>query len=135
MFAGIAALLAQLVQHARGVYTWSLIALAAAYVLRGVGDTTTNWLTWLSPLGWAEKTAPFGDQRWWMLAVPAVAGLASGGAAVWLAARRDVGSALLRGGAVRPERPGCGGGRSASRSGCTARRRRAGWRAGSCSAR
>ena len=73
--------------------------LAAAYVLRGVGDTTTSWLTWLSPLGWAEKTAPFGDQRWWMLAVPAVAGLASGGAAVWLAARRDVGSALLRGGA------------------------------------
>lgn len=34
-----------------------------------------------------------------MLAVPAAAGLASGGAAVWLAARRDVGSALLRGGA------------------------------------
>lgn len=103
VFAGIAALLAQLVQHARDVYTWSLIALAAAYVLRGVGDTTTNWLTWLSPLGWAEKTAPFGDQRWWMLAVPAVAGLASGGAAVWLAARRDVGSALLRGG-VGPAR-------------------------------
>ena len=99
VFAGIAALLAQLVLHAREVYTWSLIVLAVAYVLRGVGDTTTIWLTWLSPLGWAEKTAPFGNQRWWMLAVPAVAGLASGGAAVWLAARRDVGSALLRGGA------------------------------------
>ncbi len=99
VFAGFAALLAQLVLHARGVYTWSLIVLAAAYVLRGVGDTTTSWLTWLSPLGWAEKTAPFADQRWWVLAIPAVAGLASGGAAVWLAARRDVGSALLRGGA------------------------------------
>jgi len=52
MFAGFAALLAQLVPHARGVYTWSLIALGAAYVLRGVCDTTTtSWLTWLSPLG------------------------------------------------------------------------------------
>jgi ABC-2 type transport system permease protein len=99
VFAGVAALLGQLVRHARGVYTWSLIVLATAYVLRGVGDTTKSWLTWLSPLGWAEKTAPFGDQRWWVLAVPAVAGLASGGAAVWLAARRDLGSALLPGGA------------------------------------
>ena len=99
VFAGVAALLGQLVLHARGVYTWSLIVLATAYVLRGVGDTTKSWLTWLSPLGWAEKTAPFGDQRWWVLAVPAVAGLALGGAAVWLAARRDLGSALLPGGA------------------------------------
>jgi ABC-2 type transport system permease protein len=99
VFAGFAALLAQLVPHTRGVYTGSLIALAAAYVLRGVGDTTTGWLSWLSPLGWAEKTAPFGDQRWWALALPAVAGVAFGGAAVWLAARRDIGSALLRSGA------------------------------------
>jgi ABC-2 type transport system permease protein len=99
VFAGVAALLGQLVLHARGVYTWSLIVLATAYVLRGVGDTTKSWLTWLSPLGWAEKTAPFGAQRWWVLAVPALAGLALGGAAVWLAAHRDLGSALLRGGA------------------------------------
>ena len=99
VFAGFAALLAQLVPHARGVYTWSLIVLAAAYVLRGVGDTTHSWLTWLSPLGWAEKTAPFADQRWWVLAIPVAAGLCSGGATVWLAARRDLDSALLRGGA------------------------------------
>jgi ABC-2 type transport system permease protein len=99
VFAGFAALVAQLVLHTRGVYTWSLVALAGAYVLRGVGDTTASWLSWLSPLGWAEKTAPFADQRWWVLAVPAAAGVACGGAAVWLAAHRDVGSALLRGGA------------------------------------
>ena len=99
VFAGLAALVAQLVPHAREVYTWSLIVLGAAYVLRGVGDTTQGWLVWLSPLGWVEKAAPFGNQRWWVLAVPAVAGLASGGAAVWLAAHRDIGSSLLRGGA------------------------------------
>ncbi|WP_157099751.1 ABC transporter permease [Microbispora sp. ATCC PTA-5024] len=99
VFAGFAALLAQLVLHARGVYTWSLIVLAGAYVLRGVGDTTRSWPTWLSPLGWADQTAPFADQRWWVLAVSAITGLASGGVAVWLAAHRDVGNALLRGGA------------------------------------
>ncbi|HVV21811.1 MAG TPA: hypothetical protein VHF06_20420 [Pseudonocardiaceae bacterium] len=99
VFAGFAALLAQLVPHARGVYLWSLVLLGVAHVLRGVGDATGSWLSWLSPLGWAERTAPFGDQRWWVLAFPVGAGLASAGAAVWLAARRDVGGALLRGGA------------------------------------
>ncbi|WP_432889954.1 ABC transporter permease [Kribbella sp. CA-245084] len=97
VFAGFAALVAQLVLHSRGVYLWSLIMLAAAYALRGIGDTTKTWVTWLSPLGWAEKTAPFGVQRWWALALPAVVGVALGGGAVWLAARRDIGSALRRG--------------------------------------
>ncbi|WP_111720645.1 ABC transporter permease [Homoserinimonas sp. OAct 916] len=98
VFAGLAALLAQLTLHSRGVYTWSLIILAASYALRGVGDVTNTWVTWLSPLGWAEKAAPFGDQRWWTLVIPLAAGLALGAAASWLAGRRDLGSALVRGG-------------------------------------
>ncbi|WP_329001034.1 hypothetical protein OHA18_42205 [Kribbella sp. NBC_00709] len=102
VFAGFAALVAQLALHSRGVYLWSLIMLAVAYALRGVGDATQTWLTWLSPLGWAEKTAPFGSQRWWVLAIPIVVGLALGCAAVWLAGRRDVGSALLGGNAGPP---------------------------------
>ncbi|BCJ31757.1 ABC transporter permease [Actinocatenispora sera] len=97
-FAGVAALLAQLVLHARGVYAGSLIVLAVAYVLRGVGDTTAGWLTWLSPLGWVEKAAPFADRRWWVLALPVATGLVAGGAALWRSTRRDLGSALLRGG-------------------------------------
>ena len=99
VFAGLAALLAQLTLHTRGVYTWGLILLAASYVLRGVGDVTKTWVTWLSPLGWAEKAAPFGPARWWALLVPLVVGATLAGAAVWLAARRDLGSALIRGGA------------------------------------
>lgn len=103
VFAGLAGLLAQLTLHARGVYSWSLIVLAACYVLRGVGDVSKTWVTWLSPLGWAEKAAPFGNQRWWALVIPLVVGLALGGAALRLAAGRDLGSALVRGGAG-PER-------------------------------
>ncbi len=97
VFAGLAALLAQLTLHARGVYTWSLIALAVSYALRGVGEVTNTSITWLSPLGWAEKAAPFGDQRWWALTIPVAAGLALGAAALRLASRRDLGSALVRG--------------------------------------
>lgn len=99
VFAGFAALLAQLTTHARAVYTWSLILLAASYALRGIGDVTKTWVTWLSPLGWAEKAAPFGNQRWSVLVIPLAVGLTLGAAASWLAGRRDLGSALVRGGA------------------------------------
>ncbi|MGV8910969.1 MAG: ABC transporter permease, partial [Propionicimonas sp.] len=96
VFVGLAALLAQLTRHSRGVYSWSLIVLATSYVLRGVGDLTRTWLTWLSPLGWAEKAAPFGDQRWWALMIPLAVGLALSAAALRLASRRDLGSAFIR---------------------------------------
>ncbi len=98
VFAGLAALFAQLALHSRDVYAWSLMVLAVSFLLRGIGDVTGTWLTWLSPLGWAEKAAPFGDQRWWALAIPFLVGLALSGAAVRLAARRDLGSSLIRGG-------------------------------------
>jgi ABC-2 type transport system permease protein len=97
VFAGVAALLAQVTLHARGVYGGGLILLALAYVLRGVGDVTAaGWLTWLSPLGWQEKAAPFGPPRWWTLAIPLVVALVLSLAAVRLAASRDLGSALVR---------------------------------------
>ena len=78
---------------------WGLLILAVAYVLRGVGDVTNTWVTWLSPLGWAEKAAPFGDMRWWTLLIPLAVGGLLAALAVVVAGRRDLGSSLLRGGA------------------------------------
>jgi len=97
VFAGLAALLAQVTLHSRGVYMWGLLVLAAGYVLRGVGDVTNTWVTWLSPLGWAEKAAPFGDMRWWTLVIPLAVGGLLATLAVLVADRRDLGSALVRG--------------------------------------
>ncbi len=99
VFAALAALLAQVVLHARTVYAGALAVLAVSYVFRGVGDVRGWWVVWLSPLGWAERTAPFGEPRWWVLLVPLVVALLLAGAALVLAARRDLGSALWRGGA------------------------------------
>jgi ABC-2 type transport system permease protein len=99
VFAGLAALLAQITLHSRGVYMWGLLVLAVSYVLRGVGDVTNTWITWLSPLGWAEKAAPSGAMRWWSLLIPLVVGGLLGGVALVVAGRRDLGSALVRGGA------------------------------------
>ncbi|MDY7104753.1 MAG: hypothetical protein S0880_26510 [Actinomycetota bacterium] len=95
-FAGIAAVAAQLVRHARGVYTVGFAVLVAAYVLRGVGDTIDLWVVWLSPLGWAEKVDAFGPARTWALAIPLVVGTAGIVTAAALAGRRDVGDSTLQ---------------------------------------
>lgn len=97
VFAGLTALLAQVATHGRTVYAGALLALVASYVLRGVGDVTHSWVVWLSPLGWAERAAPFGPQRWWTLVVPLAVGAALGTAAVLTAGGRDLGSGLVRG--------------------------------------
>ena len=98
VFACLAGLLAQLVLHARTVWAVSLGVLAVAYVLRGVGDVRGWWLAWLSPLTWVERSAPFGEPRWWVLAVPLGVSAALAGATGLVARRRDLGAALLRGG-------------------------------------
>ncbi len=99
VFAGLSALCAQLFLHSRGVYSAGFAVLVFAYVTRGIGDVTGSWVTWLSPLGWQEKTEPFAAQHWWVLAIPVAAGLLLGAGGVGLAGRRDLGSALWRGGA------------------------------------
>jgi ABC-2 type transport system permease protein len=94
-FAGVAALAAQAVSHARGVYAAGLGALAVAYLVRGAGDALDTWVAWLSPLGWAEKTQAFGDRRWWPLLLPLAVAVGAVAAAVVASGRRDVGSALV----------------------------------------
>jgi ABC-2 type transport system permease protein len=96
VFAALAALLAQVMLHSRGVLAGAMFVLAVSYVLRGVGDVKGWWITWLSPLGWVEKAAPFAGQRWWVLGIPLVVTVALAAAAMALADRRDLGSALWR---------------------------------------
>ena len=60
---------------------------------------TNTWVTWLSPLGWAEKAAPFGPMRWWTLLIPLAIGGLLAAIAIVVAGRRDLGSSLVRGGA------------------------------------
>lgn len=95
-FAGVAGLAAQVMAHVRGVHAVGLGVLVLAYAVRGVGDVLGLWLTWLSPLGWAEKTQAFGTRSWWPLAVPLLVALGCLAVATRYAAARDVGSALHR---------------------------------------
>lgn len=97
IFAGIAAVFAQLAETARATNALALAALGVAFLLRAVADGTTGlgWLGWLSPLGWVEQTRAFADNRMVVVvAIPLVAA-ALGVAATALNARRDLGGSLL----------------------------------------
>ncbi|MGA8245915.1 MAG: hypothetical protein WB797_03355, partial [Nocardioides sp.] len=106
LFTALAAVVSHLVLHARGVYAATLGVLVVSYALRGIGDVTDTWITWLSPLGWAEKAAAFGAMRWWTLLIPLGFSVVLVGAALRLSAHRDLGGALLP---ARPGRPEAGG--------------------------
>jgi ABC-2 type transport system permease protein len=100
VFVGIAAIAAQISGTASGARGIAITALAFAFLLRGVGDSGGShgltWLTWLSPIGWAEAVQPYAAERWWVLALPAAATAVGVLAAFALAARRDHGAGLVQ---------------------------------------
>jgi ABC-2 type transport system permease protein len=106
LFAAVGAVAAQLTSNAGSARGIAMTVLGAAYVLRVAGDLSgqsgggLSWLSWLSPIGLVQRIRPYGDERWWLLAI--VAGLTAilAAAAVVLSARRDVGAGML------PTRPG-----------------------------
>ncbi len=99
-FAAVAAIAAQVSGTARGARGIAITLLGVAFLLRGVGDSAGShgltWLTWVSPIGWAEEVRAFGGDRWWVLAVPLAAATAGTAAAFALAGRRDAGAGLVR---------------------------------------
>ena len=99
-FAAVTAVAAQVSGTARGARGIAIAVLAVSFLLRGVGDSGAShglmWLTWVSPIGWAELVRPFAGERWWVLALPLVAALAGTGLAVVLTSRRDQGAGLVR---------------------------------------
>src|SRR5690606_28676961 len=59
-----------------------------------------SWLSWFSPIAWAQQTRIFVDVRWWPLAVSLAAIVVLMAMAAALAQRRDLGAGL------RPPTPG-----------------------------
>ncbi|HET6625994.1 MAG TPA: ABC transporter permease [Nocardioidaceae bacterium] len=99
VFAGVAAVTAQLTAHARGATGLSLTVLAISFLLRAVGDVQGSWLSWVSPMGWSQQVTAFGEPRWWPLAFSLVLTALAIAAAVALAGRRDLGAGIV---AARP---------------------------------
>jgi ABC-2 type transport system permease protein len=100
VFAGVASLTSQLTADGRGASSMAILCLGATYLLRAIGDVQENALVWLSPIGWAQATRAFVDERWWPLLLPTGAMVLVLGLIGMLINRRDLGAGLL------PQRPG-----------------------------
>lgn len=103
VFAAIAAVLGQLMEHARGATGLSAGVLVAAYCLRAVGDIGDSSLSWLSPIGWAQQTSAFVDNKWTPLLLGAGLTALLVVIAYPMSVRRDVGAGLVRPGRGRSE--------------------------------
>jgi len=102
VFAAAGALTAQLTEHSRSANGLAGGALATAFLLRAAGDSSAvadgpaGWLTWLSPIGWAEQVRPYDADRWWVLLLPAATTLALLAGVIALRTRRDAGAGVFR---------------------------------------
>jgi ABC-2 type transport system permease protein len=98
VFAGIGALAGQVAPARRVALELGGAALALAFLLRVVADTSARlgWLRWTTPLGWAEELRAFAGPRPLVLVLPIVSGALLLAVAERIALRRDVGTGLLR---------------------------------------
>ncbi|MFI9450769.1 ABC transporter permease [Amycolatopsis sp. NPDC052450] len=94
-FGAIAAVTAQLCRSTRLATGIAGSVLGLAYLLRAIGDSGPEWLSWLSPIGWAQQIRPFAGDRWWVMALPVAFAAVLVLIAVRLSDRRDVGAGLL----------------------------------------
>ena len=93
----LTAVTAQLTEHAGTASGTALGILALAFMIRGIGDVIErdgSWLSWFSPLAWAQQTRAFVDLRWWPLLVSLAAVVVLLVIAGRLSHRRDLGAGL-----------------------------------------
>ncbi|MDO3647708.1 ABC transporter permease [Nocardia mangyaensis] len=93
--AAATAVAAQIFENPRSVYGTVIALIAGMYVARAVGDTGTDAVAWLSPIGWGQRTYPYVDDRWWPLTLFAATSAVLIATAVWLSRHRDFGAGLL----------------------------------------
>jgi ABC-2 type transport system permease protein len=86
---------AQVTENTRVVYGIGGLVLGAAFLVRAIGDVGNHAVSWLSPIGWAQKTRPYAGDEWWPFLVIIVATALLAWWSTALARRRDLGGALV----------------------------------------
>jgi ABC-2 type transport system permease protein len=106
VFTGVAAVVAQLVASGRAANGAAAAAVGAAFVLRGAGDALgtpsedllqvdSSWISWLSPIGWAQRSRPFSDPDPSRFLLHVVAAVVLCAVALAIRHWRDLGWSLL----------------------------------------
>lgn len=96
LFASVAIVVAQITENTRVVYGASGAVVGLAFALRAAGDVGDGTLSWLSPIGWAQKARPYAGEQWWPLLLTLVVAGGLVVVAASLAARRDIDAGLVR---------------------------------------
>ncbi|TDD70436.1 hypothetical protein E1262_09310 [Jiangella aurantiaca] len=105
VFTGVGALTAQVTEHARAATGLGAAAVGVAFALRAIGDVGTEALSWLSPIGWAQRTRVYVDDRWWPLLLSLGLTVLLVALAFAITSRRDVGAGVIQ---PRPGSPRAG---------------------------
>ena len=94
-FAAVAMLLSQLFLSARSAFGWGVAVLATSFLLRAAGDVSGGLAAKLSPLGWVQAGAAYGQNTLLQPALPVA--VAAGGVtiALFIAGRRDLGAGIV----------------------------------------
>lgn len=95
VFVGVTAASAQVSENPRVTTGAAGAVLGASFVLRAAGDMGDGTLSWLSPMGWAQRSRPYAGEVWWPLALCAVVGVVLVQVAATLAAHRDFGAGMV----------------------------------------
>lgn len=106
LFGAVAAVTAQMWRSARAATGAAMAVLAAAALIRGVGDVVDpagSALSWVSPIAWAQQMRPFVELRWWPLVPLLILALILVAVAAVLETRREYDDGTI---ASTGERPG-----------------------------
>ncbi len=68
-FVSITSVFAQLSQSSRGAVGYSFALLGASYILRGLGDISGNWLSYLPPFGMLLNSQSLVENIWWPILI------------------------------------------------------------------
>lgn len=100
VFLGVSAVAGQLTRTSGGANGLASTVLGISYLVRAVADLQADgdqasWLTWFSPIGWAQQTRSFGENEWWPLVLCLAAAVILAWVALALERARDLGAGLI----------------------------------------
>ena len=99
-FAAITALFAQLSENTRGTMGYSLTFLGLAYLLRAIGDVSSEALSWTSPLHWVMRSEAYVNNYLWPIMLTLIVAIAITALALYLNSIRDLEAGFI------PAKPG-----------------------------